>query len=125
MYKCLDSLSKRLLLWCCCCYVLLDYYRQNVYPYECQCECKKQIRHGLCEEDYAWNPSICAYEYDKDCKIGGQLKNCTCKKNLVDDLGVTCDEVVNTPKIEPINSTNKTSDRFFLLIYQQSHIYYY
>ena len=29
-------------------------------------QCKKPIRHCLCEEDYAWNPSTCTCDCDKD-----------------------------------------------------------
>lgn len=35
---------------------------------------KKSIRHCTWEEDYAWNPSICCCECDKDCEIGEYLK---------------------------------------------------
>ena len=37
----------------------------------------------VCEEDYAWNPSICACECDKDCEVGEYLKNCTSSKVLL------------------------------------------
>ena len=35
-----------------------------------------------------WNPSTCAYECDKYCKIGRYLdyKNCICRKKIIDDL---------------------------------------
>ena len=36
----------------------------------CQCECKGPIKHGVCEEDFAWNPSTRACKCDKDCSIG-------------------------------------------------------
>ena len=65
---------------------------------------------------YAWNPSICACECDKDCKTGILLKNCTCKKSLVDYLEVTCDQVVDTAKTAPINSTNKTNYRLLFVV---------
>ena len=31
----------------------------------CSCECKKPIKHRVCERDYAWNPRIDACECDK------------------------------------------------------------
>ena len=43
--------------------------RRNNSNDKCQCECKKPIKHGTCEEDYAWNHRPCACECDKDCKI--------------------------------------------------------
>ena len=45
-----------------------------------QCECKKRI--SVWEEDYAWNPSTSAWEYDKKCEIGEYLKDCTCTRSL-------------------------------------------
>lgn len=65
---------------------------------KCQCECKNPIKDYMCEKDYAYNPSICAYEYVKDHEIGEYLKNCLCMKSLVDDQVVTCDEIVNMPE---------------------------
>ena len=29
-------------------------------------------------KDYAWNPSLCACEWDKDCEIDEYLKNYAC-----------------------------------------------
>ena len=34
-----------------------------------QCEREKPIKHPVCEEDYAWNPTIHACECDKDYEI--------------------------------------------------------
>ena len=36
---------------------------------------KNPINHCVCEEDYDRNPSICACECDKDCKIGEYLQD--------------------------------------------------
>ena len=51
--------------------------------YQCHWECKKLIKHQVCKEDCAWNPSTCAYEYKKDFEIGKYLKKCTCITNHV------------------------------------------
>lgn len=39
-------------------------------------------------EDYVWNPGTCACECDKDCEIVKYMKDCECRKRLVDDLVV-------------------------------------
>ena len=49
-----------------------------------------------CKEDYTWNPRTYAWECDKDCEIDVYLKNCSSMKSLIDDLVITCDEVVVT-----------------------------
>ena len=67
---------------------------------KCQCERKKPIKHCVCEEDYAWNPSIGACECDKYCDICEYLEDCTLMKSLVNDLVVTCDEILNTPEMD-------------------------
>lgn len=41
---------------------------------------KKQYRHCSCE-DYAWNPSKCACDCDKNCENGEYLKECECIKS--------------------------------------------
>ena len=64
--------------------------------------CKKPIKHHSCE-DYVWNPSICAYKFDKDCDRGQNLKDCTCMKRL-DDL--VCTEIEDTPENASVNSSN-------------------
>ena len=74
-----------------------------------ECKDKKLIKHRTCEEEYAWSPSTCACECDKDCEIGEYLKDCEFVESLVDDLVVTCDDVENTPEsavISPINGRN-------------------
>ena len=65
-----------------------------------------KIRYWICEDVYAWNPSIGLGGCDKDFKIDEWLKNCNCIKSLVDDLVVTCDEVVDTPKSTPISPSD-------------------
>lgn len=64
-------------------------------------------RYCTCEEDFAWNPSICACECNKNCKIGKCFKDCVCRKSLVDDLVITCNQIVDTPETTPIESVNK------------------
>ena len=54
------------------------------------------MKHHTCEEDYAWNTSICACNFDKDCENDKYLKYFECEKSLADDLVVTCDETENT-----------------------------
>ena len=39
------------------------------------CKCKKQIRHYVCKDNFAWNSSISACKCDKDCEIGEYLDN--------------------------------------------------
>ena len=67
------------------------------------------MKHRASEEDYAWNPRICACECDKDCEIDKNLKDCECMKSLVDDLAVTSDEIVNAAETTPINPSNGTN----------------
>ena len=52
---------------------------------KCQCECKEARKHCVCKEDYTRNPSLCAWECDKDCEIDEYLKNCICMTSLLDD----------------------------------------
>ena len=77
--------------------------------HKCQCEYKKLIKHCVCDEDYAENPSTCVCNCDKDCGICEYLKDCECMKNLVDDLVVTCDEIEDTPESAVINPSNGTN----------------
>ena len=59
---------------------------------KCLCECKK--RHE-CEKDYNWNPSTCS------CENGRYLVN------IMDDLAITCDEVIESyDKETKTTSTN-------------------
>lgn len=74
-----------------------------------KCECKKPMKHRVCKEEYVQNPTICAYKRDKDCEIGECLKDCTCAKNLVNDLVVTCDKIEDTPETTSIESVDKKS----------------
>ena len=37
-------------------------------------------------KDYAWNPSLCAGEWDKDCEIDEYLENYVFWKNVIDDF---------------------------------------
>ena len=76
---------------------------------KCQYECKKPIKHCVCEKEYAWNPSICACVCDKDCDICEYLEDCTFMKSLVDNLIVACDAIVDTPETTWINPNDKTN----------------
>ena len=60
--------------------------RQKWNNDKCRCHYEKPIRHRACEEDCAWNPSICGFKCKKDCEIEKYLKNCECIKGFVDDL---------------------------------------
>ena len=42
---------------------------------------------------------------DKYCEIAKYLKDCECMKSRVNNVVVTCDEIVETPKGVPINSS--------------------
>ena len=52
-------------------------------------------------KDYAWNPSLCACEWDKDCEIDEYLKNYACWKNVIEDFVIACDEIVDA--LETVN----------------------
>ena len=71
---------------------------------KCQSECEKPIKYFY---DYAWNPSLCTCECDEDCEIGGYLKNCTCTKNLADDLLVTCKEILDIAETTSVESVGR------------------
>ena len=36
---------------------------------KCQCECKNPMKYLFKIKDYAWNPNICACEYDKHFEV--------------------------------------------------------
>ena len=65
---------------------------------KCQCEFIEHTKHSICEGDYTWNLSMCTWESGKDYDIGKHLKDCTCMESL-DELVVTCDEIVNMSEI--------------------------
>ena len=60
----------------------LDHWWNND---KCWCECKK--RH-VCESDYVWNLATC------NCKNGKYLAS------IVDDLVITCDEIIESYNVE-------------------------
>ena len=74
-----------------------------------QCRCKKSMKYCVCEKDDAWNPSIYAFEWNKDYEIGEYLKNCAQTKNFISHLVVTCDEIVGMSETASINSSKKNS----------------
>ena len=67
---------------------------------------KKPIAHRACKY-YAFNPSVCACECDKDCEIDEHVKNCTCMTSLIDDLLIKFDEIADTTEIASIDSIKK------------------
>ena len=67
--------------------------------------CKKPIKRCICE-DYAWNPIMCACQYDKDCDAGKYLKDCICTSSAENQV-VTCDETVDMPETSSINPNEK------------------
>ena len=46
---------------------------QNKNEKRCQCECKRTIKHHMCEEDRTRNPSMGASECGKDCRMPKRL----------------------------------------------------
>lgn len=74
---------------------------------KCQCEGKKLIKHRVCKDDHAQNPSTCACECHKNCKFGEYLKDCEFMKSLADDIVVKCDENVDTQQSTVINPNNR------------------
>ena len=68
--------------------------RQKWNTDKCQCECKK-LNKILCMwrrlRRESWYICLQVWRY---CEIGKSLKNRECTKCLVDDLVVTCDEIV-------------------------------
>ena len=58
------------------------------------------------KKDYFWNPSTCAYECDKDCDMSEYLKHFPYMKSLVDDLVVTCDQIIDILELVVISSSN-------------------
>ena len=72
-----------------------------------QCECKKPIKNCVCKTDFAWIPSTCPCQCVKHCDINKYLKHCSCVKTIVDDLVITCDEIIDEPRTALINSNDK------------------
>ena len=50
--------------------------------------------------NYVWSPSTCHDKCDKAYKFGEYLdiKDCTCKKCVIDNLVLTCEDIVLTTK---------------------------
>ena len=57
-------------------------------------------------KDYAWNPNICACEYDKHFEVRWYLTNCFCVKLLFGNLVITWNKIVDTTDT-PIYSIDK------------------
>lgn len=74
---------------------------------KCWSEWRNPIEYPLCKKDYAWNPSTCPCESDKDCKIDKYLKYCTCVKSPIDNLAIASDEIADTLEIVLIESTDE------------------
>ena len=72
---------------------------------KCWCECKA---HHICEKDYIWNSATCS------CKNGKYLTN------IIDNLVITCQEIIETAKTLNFNEkkvTCKTEKLDFLLAF--------
>ena len=65
------------------------------------------IDKGVCDKEYAWNPSNCEFECDKSCDVGEYLnyKNCNCRKKNFDKLFDECTETIEQTSLVKINST--------------------
>lgn len=50
--------------------MIQNYSKQKLNNHKCQCLYKNPIKDHMCEEDCAYNPSICACECVKGYKIG-------------------------------------------------------
>ena len=57
------------------------------------------MKYRVCKEDYAWNPSICACQCNKDCGFDEYVKNCACIKNAFDNIVMMCNNIVNETNI--------------------------
>ena len=55
------------------------------------------INKGRCDKGFVWNLSNCESGCNKSCDVGQylDLKNCRCRKKLVDKLGEECSEDIN------------------------------
>ena len=65
---------------------------QNWNNDKCRCEFKK---HHICEKDYIWTSATCS------CKNGKYLVS------IIDDLVITCDEIIEETKTVPANFNEK------------------
>ena len=77
----------------------------------CRCECKEDLVSKInCNKRYSWNPSICECECDKSCGIGEylDLKNCTCKKSIIDRLIEECSNTIEENSDILVNTSNNT-----------------
>ena len=57
------------------------------------------IDEGKCDDGFIWNPSTCECECAKSCDVGEYLDyvNCKCRKRLIDQLALECEnELLNT-----------------------------
>ena len=65
------------------------------------------IDKGVCDKEYAWNPSNCEFECDRSCDVGEYLnyKNCNCRKKKFDKLFDECTETIEQTSLVKINST--------------------
>ena len=97
----------------------------------CECEFKRKFDSRECNSDQKWNSSKCRCEgkvlkehhlWEKDCSWNPA--KCSCK-NVTDGLVITCDEIINTVKIDPTNiypkkktkKLCKTKDFYILIIF--------
>ena len=62
------------------------------------------IDKGVCDKEYAWNPSNCECECDESCDVGEYLdyENCKCRKWLGDKLVEECSENIDEARLTEI-----------------------
>ena len=84
---------------------------------KCPCECKELVDKGVCDKEYAWNPSNCECECDKSCDVGEYLdyENCKCRKRLIDKLVDDCTETVEE-EVEIVSESKNKCNSFTVYI---------
>ena len=75
---------------------------------KCRCEYKNQKKYCVCKKDYIWNPATYS------CKNGKYLES------IIEDLVITCDEIIEETKTvrRNFNEKNETckTKNFYILI---------
>ena len=108
---------------------------------KCRCECKELIDNGTRDVEFIWNPTNCECECDKSCDIGEylDLKNCNCRKKIIDKLveeyseNIDGNEMLYNETLDIISpSDNKTSDScvvyiilFSVLLSMANYVYFF
>ena len=73
------------------------------------------IDKGICDKEYAWNPSTCKFKCGKSCDFGEYLdyESCKCRKKLVDQLVDECTETVEEVKLTKVTlAENENSYKY-------------